>query len=65
MPLLHNRITATPGPGFAPCAIDFHPGPFEAVPGMERFLGAEWCRCRCCGAVLTRATAERRRTAAA
>lgn len=65
MPQLHNRITEHLPAGPAPCAIDFHLGPFDAAPGLARFLGAEWCRCRCCGSVLTRDTAEHRRPAAA
>ena len=62
-PPLRSRVP--PRPAFATCALDFHAGPFDAAPGLERFLGAEWCRCRGCGALLTRATAEHRRPAAA
>lgn len=41
------------------CGMDRHLGPYDALPELVGFLGAEWCRCRRCGSPITRATARR------
>lgn len=55
---------APPAPRPVPCALDRHLGPFETVPELNGFLGADWCLCRACRATLTTATALRHRAAA-
>ena len=41
------------------CALDLHLGPYDALPELGGWLGAEWCRCRRCGSPVTRATSRR------
>lgn len=48
----------------APCALDRHMGPFEAIPELDGWLGADWCSCRACRSTLTTWTALRQRSAA-
>jgi hypothetical protein len=47
-----------------PCALDRHLGPFEQIPELAGWLGADWCLCRGCRSTLTTATALRQRSAA-
>ncbi len=62
--------TATPHPlrradaRPAPCALDHHMGPFESIPELDGWLGADWCLCRACRSTLTTWTALRQRSAA-
>ena len=58
------RAAGRSAPRLVPCALDRHLGPFEAIPELGSFLGADWCLCRGCGATLTTATALRQRSAA-
>jgi hypothetical protein len=51
-------------PRRVPCALDLHLGPFEAMPELNGWLGADWCVCRACRSTLTTATALRQRHAA-
>ena len=41
------------------CAMDRHLGPYEPLAELAGWLGAEWCRCRCCGSSVTQATTRR------
>ncbi|HYW05552.1 MAG TPA: hypothetical protein VE913_01275 [Longimicrobium sp.] len=41
------------------CAPDRHMGPYLPLPALAGFTGAEWCRCRACGSLLTRASSQR------
>jgi hypothetical protein len=41
------------------CAMDRHLGPYDALPELDGWMGAEWCRCRRCGSPITRATSRR------
>lgn len=47
-----------------PCSLDRHLGPFEPIPELAGWLGAEWTLCRACRSTLTTATALRARSAA-
>ncbi|HEX8903648.1 MAG TPA: hypothetical protein VF771_02260 [Longimicrobiaceae bacterium] len=47
-----------------PCGLDLHLGPFEAIPELNGWLGADWCLCRACKSTLTTWTALRQRSAA-
>ena len=53
-----------PAPRPVPCALDRHLGPFESIPELSGWLGADWCLCRACRSTLTTATALRQRAAA-
>ena len=65
LPSLHPPRDARPAPRPAVlCALDRHLGPFEPLPELAGFLGADWCRCRGCRSTLTTATALRQRAAA-
>jgi len=69
LPSLHPpRAAAHPAPRAAPqsvlCALDRHLGPFEQIPELAGWLGADWCLCRGCRSTLTTATALRQRAAA-
>jgi hypothetical protein len=65
LPSLHPpRAAGRPAPRPVLCALDRHLGPFEAIPELASWLGADWCLCRGCGATLTTATALRQRSAA-
>jgi hypothetical protein len=55
---------ARPAPRPVPCALDRHLGPFEQIPELAGWLGADWCLCRGCRSTLTTATALRQRSAA-
>lgn len=59
-------LPATLAPDAAPigCALDRHFGPFDRLPELRNFLGAEWVRCSRCRSVLTAATAGVQRQAA-
>jgi hypothetical protein len=46
------------------CSLDRHLGPFEQIPELRGWLGADWCLCRGCRSTLTTATALRQRSAA-
>ena len=59
---LPQPLRPTPRP--VPCALDRHLGPFESIPELAGWLGADWCLCRGCRATLTTATALRQRAAA-
>ncbi|HKP74523.1 MAG TPA: hypothetical protein VJT67_03225 [Longimicrobiaceae bacterium] len=59
-----NPQAARPAPRPVPCALDRHLGPFESIPELANWLGADWCLCRACRATLTTATALRQRAAA-
>jgi hypothetical protein len=63
LPSLPSRASAGP-PRPVPCALDLHFGPFELIPELKDWLGADWCRCRACRSTLTTATALRQRSAA-
>jgi|GEM_PF-1558705 hypothetical protein len=41
------------------CALDRHLGPYLPLPALAGVTGAEWCRCRACGSLLTRASSQR------
>lgn len=63
------HTTAQPHPQRAnprpvPCGLDHHMGPFEAIPELDGWLGADWCLCRACRSTLTTWTALRQRSAA-
>ena len=45
--------------GTLACAMDRHVGPYESLPELAGWIGADWCRCRCCGSAITRATTRR------
>lgn len=66
LPSLHPpRAAARPAPRpRVPCALDRHLGPFESIPELQSWLGADWCLCKGCGSTLTTATALRQRSAA-
>jgi hypothetical protein len=62
-------LTSRPQPRAAaprpvPCALDRHAGPFEAIPELDGWLGADWCICGACRSTLTAHTALRQRSAA-
>jgi hypothetical protein len=59
---LPQPLRAAPRP--VPCALDRHLGPFESIPELGGWLGADWCLCRACRSTLTTATALRQRSAA-
>jgi hypothetical protein len=50
---------ALPLPVSLACGMDRHLGPYDAVPELSGWLGAEWCRCRRCGSPITHATSRR------
>jgi hypothetical protein len=55
--LIGTSATPTlPIGGTMACALDRHLGPYDAVPELNGWLGADWCRCRCCGSPITRRT---------
>ncbi|HSU15185.1 hypothetical protein [Longimicrobium sp.] len=63
------HTTAQPQPQRAsarpvPCSLDRHMGPFESIPELDGWLGADWCVCRSCRSTLTTWTALRQRSAA-
>jgi hypothetical protein len=65
--LIHPSLPTPPPRGAAravPCGLDRHFGPFELLPELKDWLGADWCRCRACRSTLTIATALRQRFAA-
>ena len=65
LPSLHPPRAARPAPRPAVlCALDRHLGPFEQIPELAGWLGADWCLCRGCRSTLTTATALRQRSAA-
>jgi len=65
LPSLHPTRATRPAPRpVVLCALDRHLGPFEAIPELASWLGADWCLCRSCGSTLTTATALRQRSAA-
>jgi hypothetical protein len=65
LPSLHPPRDARPAPLPAVlCALDRHLGPFEQIPELAGWLGADWCLCRGCRSTLTTATALRQRSAA-
>jgi hypothetical protein len=68
LPSLHPPRDARPAPRAVPqpvlCALDRHLGPFEQIPELAGWLGADWCLCRGCRSTLTTATALRQRAAA-
>lgn len=41
------------------CALDRHLGPYLPLPALAGVTGADWCRCRACGSLLTRASSQR------
>ena len=53
---------ASPRP--VPCGLDRHAGPFESIPELNGWLGADWCLCRTCRSTMTTWTALRQRSAA-
>lgn len=55
-----------PQPAGAPvrCALDRHLGPFQPLPELRAWLGAEWFQCKTCRSTITRATASAARIAA-
>jgi hypothetical protein len=55
----HRTAPAFPLSGTLACALDRHLGPYDALPELTGWLGAEWCRCRRCGSPITRATSRR------
>ena len=65
LPSLHPPVAPRPAPRPAVlCALDRHLGPFEQIPELAGWLGADWCLCRGCRSTLTTATALRQRSAA-
>jgi hypothetical protein len=62
--LQHPAPQPRPAPRAVPCALDRHLGPFEQIPELAGWLGADWCLCRGCRSTLTTATALRQRSAA-
>ena len=50
---------ALPIGGTVACALDRHLGPYDALPELNGWLGADWCECRRCGSPITRATSRR------
>ena len=64
LPAFDQPRAARPAPHPVLCALDRHLGPFEPLPELAGFLGADWCRCRGCRSTLTAATALRQRAAA-
>ena len=64
LPSLHPPQAARPAPRPVLCALDRHLGPFEQIPELAGWLGADWCLCRGCRSTLTTATALRQRSAA-
>lgn len=64
LPSLHPPRAARPAPRAVLCALDRHLGPFEQIPELDGWLGADWCLCRGCRSTLTTATALRQRAAA-
>lgn len=62
--LQQPRPQPRPAPRAVPCALDRHLGPFEQIPELAGWLGADWCLCRGCRSTLTTATALRQRSAA-
>jgi hypothetical protein len=58
------RTSLPPAGISAPCGLDRHAGPFDAVEEMRGRLGTDWYRCRCCGSLLTRVNAGPARAAA-
>jgi hypothetical protein len=64
LPSLHAPRAARPAPRPVLCALDRHLGPFEQIPELAGWLGADWCLCRGCRSTLTTATALRQRSAA-
>lgn len=64
--MIPTPLALTPGPAAAlpmsvalGCALDLHLGPYEALPELTGWMGADWCRCRRCGSAITRATSRR------
>lgn len=65
--MIHAPLQApTRAPAAAPvrCALDRHLGPFEEIPELAGWLGADWCQCRACRSTLTVGTAYRQKHAA-
>lgn len=52
---LANLLPLAPPP--APCGMDSHVGPFEAVDELRAWLGTDWFHCRSCRAMVTRGNA--------
>ena len=47
LPSLHPpRAAGRTAPRPVLCALDRHLGPFEAIPELASWLGADWCLCR-------------------
>ncbi|HEX8245998.1 MAG TPA: hypothetical protein VF541_20960 [Longimicrobium sp.] len=63
-PRMQPQPTRTASPRPVPCGLDLHLGPFEAIPELNGWLGADWCLCSACSSTLTTWTALRQRAAA-
>ena len=57
-------VRHVPAARIVPCALDRHLGPFEQIPELAGWLGADWCVCRTCRSTITQATALKQRNAA-